>query len=835
MPIDVTSAATTLTSVVNTKLSDTSLVSATKNISSSLNNVASSIGAGVSSAISGITGSIPGVSTIQSAAQNAQAYLAKNIDLFKVAAESVVQIPSGLSNGTRIPNPLSFYSSYNYVFTLSVLDDFSLNFPDESYKKGILGPLILKSGSGNPNDRIPTAYKTSTNPDGKFEFFIDNLRIDGAMGFDQSTGNTNTTGISFTLIEPYSMGLFFQALQIAAKNAGAENYLDLPVLLTIEFKGHIDFENQSKQIDKTTKHIPMKLLKFGMKVNGKGCTYDITAYPWNEGAFSSTHNELKTDISIAGKTVGEMLQTGTKSLQAKINDSKKESEERKDVAVSDQIIITFPKEIATAGMSASSSEDATSGNSATTDPNSTVSSSAQGGDFFSKLGLSTSTTNKTQVQQEKDFNPVGASPMGFTLYNKADMPFAKEGDIYNPATGTYIRGKINIDPNLGEFKFAQGSDIVNAINQVILMSEYGKNALSTISEQGKVKWWRIESHMYNIPTDANIPYTGTKPKLIVYRVIPYNVESSKFLPPNSPRPGTTQAKDNVVKEYDYIYTGKNTEIIDFNIEFNAGFYTALNADSGANNGDTEVVEQLSGAEESGEDTKNKTAQGRKPISGQVPTRALRDSSGSSTRHLGGGGLDDAASLAARQFHDALTQGADMINLQLTIFGDPYYLGDGGLGNYAATATDNENINADSSMDWQRGIILILINFRTPIDINHETGLYDFYNTVSVPQFSGLYQVLRVTSNFARGKFTQTLELARVLGQEVESGSDMPELLSSAEEVSYDAAPEVTYSVDSSGSEAILDDTGQVSNIRRNTETGDLYDATGLYDNQGKAI
>lgn len=830
MPIDLRSAATTLTKTVNSTLSNVGLVSSTNNVLPSLSNLSSSISSGISSSISGITGSIPGIPSLQSAFQNAQQYLAKDIDIFKAASEATMQIPSGLDSGTRIPNPLSYYSSFNYVFTLSVLDDFSLNFPNDSYKKGMLGPLILKSGSGNPNDRIATDYKTSSNPEGKFDFFIDNLRIDGSIGFDESTGNTNTTGISFTLIEPYSMGLFFQSLQIAAKNAGYLNYLDLPVLLTIEFTGHVDYGNQNRKIDNTTKHIPMKLLKFGMKVSGKGCTYDITGYPWNEGAFSSTYSELKTDISIAGKTVGEMLQTGEKSLQAKIADNKKEGERRNDVAVSDQIIITFPKEIATAGTAESDS-----GNSATMAPNSTASAVSAGGDFFSKLGLSASSINQTQVQQETDLNVIGASPMGFTLYNKADMPFAKEGNIYNPATGTYIRSEIKIDPNLGEFKFAQGSDIINAINQVILMSEYGKNALKQISSEGKVKWWRVEPHMYNMPTNENIPITGTKPRLVVYRVIPYNVDSSKFLPPNAPRPGTQNAKDNVVKEYDYIYTGKNTEIIDFNIEFNAGFYTALNADAGANNGDSEIVEQLSGADEGGEDTKNKTAQGRTPVEGQVPTRALRDSSGTKTRHLGGGGLDDAASLAARQFHDAITQGVDMINLSLTILGDPYYLGDGGLGNYSAVATDNENINADSSMDWQRGIIFILINFRTPIDINHETGLYDFYNTASVPQFSGLYQVLRVTSSFARGKFTQTLELARVLGQEVDDGGAQPELLSSAEEVPYDAQPDITDGFDTSGSEAIMDETGQVSNIRRNTETGELYDATGLYNNQGRAI
>jgi hypothetical protein len=91
-----------------------------------------------------------------------------------------------------------------------------------------------------------------------------------------------------------------------------------------------------------------------------------------------------------------------------------------------------------------------------------------------------------------------------------------------------------------------------------------------------------------------------------------------------------------------------------------------------------------------------------------------------------------------------------------------------MGNYSAVATDNKFINADGAMNYQSGRVLITVNFRTPIDINLEDGVYDFSTTAGVPQFSGLYLVTLVTSNFRRGKFTQTLKLNRLPNQEVKS-------------------------------------------------------------------
>jgi len=756
---DVGAAATNLSTKVNKTLSSSSLAQGLSSAGDTLKNAIGSIGQGIEKTFSNITGAIPGLSTAETAIQNAK----KNVDnfgnLFENATKKLTIESLGIPPGERLPNVLSYYSSVNYLFTLSVLDDVSINFPNETYRKGVIGPLMLKSGNGSPMDRIPLSYKPPYNKQGGYDFFIENLEVRGIIGFEKTTGNTNSTGISFKVVEPYSMGLFFESLQTAALTAGHKNYLDVPLLLTIEFKGHLDANTQNAQIDKTTKYIPLKLMTVQMKVTGKGSEYDIKAYPWNEKAYSTIYSQLKTDISIQGQSVIEMLQTGENSLQRILNDRLAEAVKRKDVNVPDQILISFPNDLKTGDYAPPPTLDQ-----ATVNPN----QAPVVGDFFAKLGLTTSKgqLNKTQIQVDGTVNDVGKSTMGFNLYNRGDTPFAKDNLTYDEQTGIYKRGNVQIKPSDGVFKFAQGTDVINAINQVIIMSEYGRTALQQLSKEGNIQWWRIETHLYNIPTDANIAKTGVKPKLIMYRVVPYSVNASAFMPVNQGLPGTKEAKLKVLKEYNYIYTGKNTDIIDWDIDFKAGFYKSLSADSGRNNAGLETKKNTGGAAESADDPSNASAPGKAPGPNSIPQAQVKDGVLTQTAYKGGGGIDDNASIASRQLHDVITSGVDMIGLNLTILGDPYFIGDSGMGNYSAVSTDNPHITADGSMNYQNGEVHVIVNFRSPVDIDISTGMYDLATTSSISKFSGIYRVLRVESFFQRGRFTQSLKMVRLMGQEI---------------------------------------------------------------------
>lgn len=780
MAFDVKSAATTASRTLNTAIEATGVVSGLADAGKAIDGLKSAVSNGVSG-LSGLTNNLQNLAgQVQSVIESVPKIADFNPETLIQASKAIVNIPGE----PPFPNALHNYASYNYIWTLSVLSPNDLNFPDESYRRGKLGPIILKSGSGKPNDRISTVLRSPENPEGKFDFFIDDVRINGTIGMDKTTGNTNATGLSFKISEPYSMGIFFQALQIAALEAGYFNWLDVPLLLRLEFFGHLDQYKQNIQIPGTTKYFPLKIRDIKMRVSGQGSVYDCEAIPWNEKAHSTTYSQLKTDLTISGSTVQEMIQYGEKSLQKVVNDAFQEAVKRGEVKVPDQILILFPTDLKTSEAQGVTT-DSSNAPSATVDPNKP---SEENSSVFKRLGVVRASDNFNLVQND-NVNPVGLSNMGFNEFRQGEKSFGKDNAVYDPKTQTFKRGNITVSKTSSEAKFAQGTDIPNVINQVILASDYGRQALDPdkITQDGFINWWRIDTQMYILDTDANVEKTGIKPNLVVYRVVPFKVHHSRFMAPNQPAKGVEDIKKTAIKRYDYLYTGNNLDILDFAIEFNAAFYTATSADSGKNNIDIRrraetgslatATEPLRGEvglpsnlvrDENGvlTDTTNGGSSGPKIELGTIPTTTRADKVRSDSGNKGGPRADDPASIAARQFHDAITQGVDMVELQMKILGDPFYLGDSGMGNYSAQATNLKGINGDGAINYQDGEVYINVRFRNPVDISRRTGLYEFPSGTDVPQFSGLYRVSIVENHFSKGQFTQSLTLTRMVGQDV---------------------------------------------------------------------
>lgn len=654
-----------------------------------------------------------------------------------------------------LPNILHNYATYNYVLSLGVLTDQEVNYPDSTYKAGISPKLILKSANGDPGNRVSTMF-------GKFDFYFDSLTINSIIGMDKATGNTNASTFDFTIIEPYSMGLFMMSCQQAAFDAGHSNFREAPFLLMIEFRGNTQLGVPTR-IPGTTKYIPFRFTNISMKVTGKGSVYQVSALPYNEQAFSKEVANLKSDATIKGKTVQEMLQTGENSLQAVVNSRYQQLEKDNPGYIADQILILFPIETASGESGTTGTDgDKESNTSATTD---NTSETSAGSDLFKKLGVTISAKHKTLVQGDGQCNAIGRSPMGFGPDRKPSSPMVKGDKVYDSKTGVEIRGNITVDPSISDMKFSQDSNVQNAINQVIFNSMFAEQTLdpANITPTGMRGWWSIQTQVYVLGSEEN-KNTGKKPKLFVYRVVPYATHASRFMPPNAPAPGFAQLKNEVVKEYNYIYTGKNTDILNFNIDIANGFQQMMLADNGNKTADEKTAKKDgSGVEQqAGVEAKKGNAP---PIPGAgLATQATYSATKLSTDGKGGGGTETNSVRMAKLFHEAITNGNDLINLDLDIIGDPYYLSSSGMGNYAATETDKSNLNADAEVNYLNGEVDIVVNFRTPNDIS-PTGMYDFGGTLAVAQFSGLYKVTNVTSTFAKGMFKQKLTGFRRQGQD----------------------------------------------------------------------
>lgn len=685
-------------------------------------------------------------------------------------------------------NELDQFSSYNYIFTLGCLTNLELNFP-LSYRT--LGPAvrIIKSG-GTGGFKIPTVYET----DGVREFFIEDINIKNHCAPNEGTRTSNATSITFKVIEPYSMGQFFHNLRAAALVTGHANYIEAPFLLSVQFIGY----NDAGEIEKplfSQRHFPIRLVQSEMKVREAGAEYTVTAVPYNEMALTDNVNQVKTDVQLKGRTVAEVLQTGAESLTAKVNTLQAEQVKAKQKPAEDFYVVTFPSPgiLESLGTGPVSFGANMSGTLQETYQKLYESITGDiGGDVPANLkekleALPGATTLGNPLAEQlrqlaaSDINGIGQAMINLSGTGWGppnDRPPFQEANFVenedNP--GTFTRGKVTYDPDTQVFTFKNCTTFTDIIEEVILSSQWARDAIKKRADaKGKVEWFKIHTQVYNGSSFLGGLTTGQSPKIYVYRVVPYMVDASVFSSPKtSELDFSTLAKQaSAVKAYNYIYTGQNNEIIDFDLTFNQTFFTGVQSTRGQRTqsstagGSTSMNQPNTSPTTS---TNNGTSTGTADTAGASRIADTGGPNSGNSSVSGGGGNNDPETAVARDWHDMLIHTTnDMIKVDLTIHGDPYFLADAGLGNYLGIPNPvNSAITVEGSMNPVNDQITVVLNFRTPIDYDENDGFvkYPLGGFLPIAMFSGTYQVILVENDFKQGRFTQLLTLARLRNQDL---------------------------------------------------------------------
>ena len=177
------------------------------------------------------------------------------------------------------------------------------------------------------------------------------------------------------------------------------------------------------------------------------------------------------------------------------------------------------------------------------------------------------------------------------------------------------------------------------------------------------------------------------------------VHLSKFQAASDASPGIQKLKTQAAKEYNYMYTGLNKDIIDFDIKFDAAFFTSITGDMGQASADSK--NSVTGdTTSSGENAVPgvKDANQSQKIDGKTKNKVTNENSRTTLSGL------HPESQVARDFNEALVNSdVDLVAVDLTILGDPYYIADSGMGNYNALQVPGVlNITADGSMNYQNG-------------------------------------------------------------------------------------------------------------------------------------
>jgi hypothetical protein len=688
--------------------------------------------------------------------------------------------PGTLIPGTTAPpwpNELEPFASFNCIFTLSILTPEEVN--NNTFRQD--GPKynILRSGGGVEKQQTLVEKEFGINT----EFFIDDVEIESIISASGVIGNTNAASISFSVLEPYSMGLFAETIRVTSALAGYSSHLGIPFLLTIEFPGW-DKNNNAGVASYSRRMIPLNIANMEFDVTAAGSKYSVTAVPWNDITLGDDKQKLLVDTVIKGRTVSELLQTGLESLASQLNTREIAKEETKQVALGDQYIIMFPTREATADNVGPPPE--------VTDPGATASRATGQQD---DLVLYRSTTNadgvipsgfdafkatvtgkinaRTKIgeairgyaENPDKMNTIGKYKIIEDWVAGGSHPMGKEG--FALENGVYKRGSVELQlsDDLRTFTFKQGSRIQDVIEEVILASGYAKELDQQLKEppdDGFIDYFKIETQTFIIENNENIKYTGKYPKVHVFRVVPYKAHINIFKAPTSATPGIRELKSQCAKEYNYIYTGKNVDVLNFDISFNGFYQMNLPATNGSNTyrkGGADSVIQPAAPEIP---TKNPATSDSVPDEGAIP---VGEETNPGTGNAGGSSSESIETSVARFFNKTLLNTeAFLAKIDLEIMGDPYYISDSGIGNYSAGDTSYANMNRDGGMNHQNGQVHINVIFRTPVDYNPAGVMLFPDSTKLVYAFSGVYQVAKVVSNFNKNKFTQTLECIRVMGQ-----------------------------------------------------------------------
>ena len=682
------------------------------------------------------------------------------------------------SSASKIPNPLRNHNGFNYVVTLGVLDPAEYNNPELYRSAGGFKNYVIKSSGGNLDKRYQVFDETGSGASDHAEYYIDDISLESVVAPNPNTRLTLGTNLTFSVTEPYSMGNFVQAVIGSASDAGYSSYNQAPFCLRIDFVGwNLDGATDANFVGQPM-FVPIQIVNMDFSVSGQGSKYEVKAVPMSETGLSDNVNQINSSIRASGTLCHELLETNDQSVTGSINRAIEDLEEAGALAPFDRYVICFPKnrQALQAALNAgnvdetaftTSPEEQEEERRGYTGPDDGLRGS------FSPTVITVSKPSQTYAilksfaEDTNQMNAIGLSPLNEDTNAPGSSGEAEPAAATDPDSGLVDPGNQSTQPadKARELQYNQGQQITSIIERTVLQTRYAAERSTEESSNGMNKWFRIDTHVYFDESPLTENTIGRRPKVYVFSVIEYEVDEAVTIAPNKKSKNTAGLRELAVKEYNYIYTGKNEDVLNFDINFNNAFMTSAYADLGMNN-----------ASQRDPNTVAANASGNEKDSGATVSppgdASSNDDSNGGVQfqnrfgEYGGAASNDIRRRVAEVFHDRITNmTVDMVTAEMEIMGDPYFIPQQ-TGNHVAAAGENPSITEDGTLNALDQSVFCIVNFRTPFDYQVKGATMEFPQLV--PGFSGIFQVWAVTNNFSGGKFTQTLKLIRRRGQDDEA-------------------------------------------------------------------
>ena len=668
---------------------------------------------------------------------------------------------SGVNRQTPSPNPLSDYESYTYGLSLHLLSQTQYNNLIENPETSYIPQNVLVASAGKNSNNF------KRDPNFREDFYFDDFQMKTVVNITTRNRNSNLIECSFTIIEPVGF-TFINRLVAACQGIGSANYLKQPYLLQIDFYGYKDGVIAGTPIPNMSKYIPIALVSMKTRVSTKGTEYKVEAVPYNHQAFNQTNVVSPANFKIKAVTVADMFGTGrvtnanVEAFAAAQREAAKLERARAGLAA------------ANAGASDLSPQDLFELNQIVAEASSTSGIFQVSGfcdalnDFFAGLKDVNKKILVTNEYKVEFFPEIGDSKLFPATNTPNDVNNAAAGGSTTAAAKTAARAAGGlavgtVEWKSGTFNIPMGMQIDKLIDYTVRNSDYIRKqllvpesaasgtpfpALNT-KDGNPLKWYKI------VPKIKIKQYDPSRQQYayqITFCVKPWTVNTKYPYAVQGRTPG-------YVKQYDWMYTGRNTEVIDLQIDFDMLYYQQLTAFPNA---------KAQGS--TGETIQNPTLNPDTPrvaLSPEVsdvlqPLAKVFVANDYRTQTLSGAAAAFGVGSGDLQRDLTSSSRGDMINIQLKIIGDPQLIKQDDLFYAQNIRPPTSQLTPNNSLYYDGGELYVNIIFQSPIDYDESTGLaIPNLGNYTYNLFNGIYKIITVDNNFRQGKFEQTLDLIRL--------------------------------------------------------------------------
>jgi len=605
------------------------------------------------------------------------------------------------SNGST-PNILDDYPNYTYGISLHYMTI-------EKYNSVVVkgaeysssdGTVLIASGGRRTSE-------LARNNIFDRDMYFDNFKMHCVIGHNAKSRGGNAIDITFTVIEPMGMSLIDKILQVADQ-AGIQQWDQMPFIIQIDFFANDESGGLVNPIPNTTKRFCVKIIDMQIQVNARGAEYRITAIPQSHVAYLQTVGTTPANLEVKAKKVKDFFASDadpgeagnilggresqqtpggqqsfkTYSYTAALNSYQKQLKKLKHQDHADEYKFTFDDEIGNADIYIPEKQPA----------------------------------NRSPNQNDKHKN----------------SNYEREKGLIPVNAGTYIREVINMIVRSSKFYRDQIIDSTADDESTGGAIGAGKGDSGIGSEP-------IKAHKITTKVEYSNDWDSKRKvykKTITYHVGVYKYYNTKY--PEAKR-GLPSSMD---KEYNYIYTGKNQQILDFQIDFNTMFFTALTAmEKKYQQQQIQVQKEDQDKPDDISESNEQQVQSNRIVHNISHTQDAVQLSTMDKKYV------EASDLVRSIMQNSR---GDMINVRLTIAGDPELI-----------KQDDVFSSLNNSIPTDKQQLFCRINFKMPEDIDQNTGLYLVDNRNI---FSGIYQILTVDNSFERGQFIQVLDCIRLFDQ-----------------------------------------------------------------------